>query len=242
MNTRGQLTIFIIIAVILIASILIFFSLRGDLVQNVFNSPIDEVSLFVQDCIEKEGINVIYTIGVNGGYFFPTNFSIDLGIPYYYSDGENLMPSKKEVESEISFYLGEILFLCTNNFEDFPNFDISQREIKVDTEIRDEKVVLNVNYPIRLIKGEDVSLIEDFEAEIPVRLGIVYDSVSEFMQEQIGHESICLSCMLDISLRNDLYVDMFDYDEETTVFFFRDENSKLNDKPFTWVFANKYEL
>jgi len=241
MGKRGQLTIYILIAILIVSTILIYFSLRGDILQNVISSPSDEVSLFVQDCIESEGANVIYTIGKNGGYYIPTDFSIDIGIPYYSSDGENYMPSKESVENEISFYLSEVLFLCTKNFVDFSNFNISQSEIKTNVNIDDDKISLNVNYPIRIIKGEDVSLIEEFEAEIPVRLGIVYDSISEFTQEQISHDGICLSCMLEISLKNDLFVDMFDYDDSTTVFFFRDENSKINDIPFTWVFANKYQ-
>ncbi len=35
---------------------------------------------------------------------------------------------------------------------------------------------------------------------------------------------------------------MLDYDSETVVLIFRDENSKINDIAFRYAFANKYEI
>ena len=97
-------------------------------------------------------------------------------------------------------------------------------------------------YPIKITKGESTSTIEDFKAEISIRFGIVYDSVEELMQEQLTSEGICLSCLLNISLENDLYVDLMDYDDETVLFIFIDENSKINNESLVWIFANKYKI
>tara|TARA_Y100000310_G_scaffold213829_1_gene214838 strand:+ start:14200 stop:14937 length:738 start_codon:yes stop_codon:yes gene_type:complete len=237
---KGQLTIFIIIAIFIIGGVLIFFVLKTGLIKQPLSPEAENIYSLVQSCIEQEGIKTIYTIGKNGGYFFPPEFSTESGVTYYYSGGKSYMPSKEEIENEISFYLSEILFFCTRNFVDFQDLEIKQREIKTETEIKNEEVVLNINYPITIIKEESTSVIEDFKLEIPVRLGIVYDSVAEIIQEQLTSEGICLSCLLDISLKYDLYVDMMDYDEETTIFIFRDENSKINNETFVWIFANKY--
>ncbi|HJZ18741.1 MAG TPA: hypothetical protein VJ208_01425, partial [Candidatus Nanoarchaeia archaeon] len=181
----------------------------------------------------------IYQIGKNGGYFFPPNLSTESGVAIYYSNNRTRVPSKKQVENEISFFMDEKLFFCARNFADFPDLNISQGEIKTETAIENEKIILNVNYPITIIKGEEKSAIQNFKAEIPIRAGIVYDSVSDFAGNQTS-EGICLSCMLEISEKNDLYVEMMDYNENTTIFVFRDKNSKINGMDFTWVFANKY--
>jgi hypothetical protein len=224
------------------SAIIIFFSFRTELVQDIPTLQTEGVSLLVQECIEQEGKKIIYDVGYNGGYLFPPEFSTESGIPYYYSENENYMPSKEEVENEISFYLNEMLFFCTRNFVDFKDLEIEQKEIKTETRIEDEKVILNVNYPITITKGESTSTIEDFKAEISIRFGIVYDSVEEFMQEQLTSEGICLSCLLNISLENDLYVDLMDYDDETVLFIFIDENSKINNESLVWIFANKYKI
>lgn len=239
-QTRAQLTIFIIVAIFIIGLVIIYFAFQQDLIKQPLNPDVERVYNFVQSCIEEEGIEIIYRIGDGGGYYFPPNLSTESGVPYYFYNGQNYMLTKKQIEEEISFFMNELLFFCTRNFVDFSDLNISQDEIKTKTTIEDEKVILNVNYPITIIKNEDKTLIKDFKSEIPIRLGIVYDSVAKFLQAQIGNEGICLSCLLEISEKNDLYVDMMDYDEQTTIFVFRDENSKINDETFVWVFANRY--
>tara|TARA_Y100000310_G_scaffold343977_1_gene454327 strand:+ start:1352 stop:2083 length:732 start_codon:yes stop_codon:yes gene_type:complete len=242
MLKKAQLTIFIIIAIVIVGIIVLVFSLQTGIIKQPLNPDSEKVYDFVQGCIEGEGTELVYEIGSNGGYFFSPELSTESGVAYYYSNGKNYMPSKEQVEKEISFFMNEKLFFCTRNFVDFPDLEITQREIKTQTTINENNILFDVNYPISIVKGESTSLIEDFETEIPVRLGIVYDSIEKIMQTKIGEESICLSCLLDISLENDLYVDMLDYDDETTLFIFRDENSKINNETFVWIFANKYEL
>jgi len=240
MKKKGQVTIFIIIAIILIASISLYFIFRDSLSSDEGLSPdVENVYLFVEECLENVGEDVIYTIGQGGGYYFPPALSTDSGIAYYSSNGENYMPSKEQIEDEISYFTSSKLFFCVRNFVDFPEFEITQREIKTKTEIKDEEVILDVKYPISITKGKSTTIIEDFEVEIPVRLGVVYDSVLGFIDEGV-EDGICLSCLLDISETNDLFVDMFDYDEETVIFIFKDENLKLNDADFEFIFANQY--
>ena len=241
-NKRGQVTIFIIIAILIIASVFIFFMFKGQIKQSLYSPEVESVYLFVDNCIDEVGSEVIYKIGENGGHYFPPNFTTESGVPYYYSKGKSYMPSKEEIEKEISFFVGEKLFFCTKNFIDFPNLEITQKEIKTKIIIKKDKIDLDINYPISITRGESTSIIEDFGNEIPVRLGIVYDSIEKIIKEQLNHESICLSCILDVSLENDLYVDMMDYDEKSVIFIFRDENSIINNKTYEFVFANKYEV
>ena len=243
MEKRGQVTIFIVVAIIIIGAVGLYFSLRGGLKQQVLSPETEGVYLFVQSCIEETGEDAVHNIGQNGGYFLAPEFSTSGGIPYYYSEGKNYMPSKERVGAEVSRYVNEMLFFCTRNFIDFPDFDISQEGVKTETRIGDNKIILNVEYPLRIIKGESTSIIREFNnIEIPVRLGIVYDSIGSIIQNQLTHEDICLSCILDIALENDLYVDMLDYDEETLIFVIRDKTSKINEKDFEFIFANRYQI
>ena len=240
-SKSAQLTIFIIIAIAIVSFTILFFSLKGNILLNVFSPEVGRVNSFVQNCIEDEVHETLYQIGRNGGYFFPPNITIDSGVAIYYSNGKDYMPSKNEIENEISFYLNKKLFFCTRNFVDFSDLEISQGRIQTETKIENKKIILDVNYPISISKGGSTNLIKNFKYEVPLRLGVIYDSVAEFMEQEIG-DSICLSCLLDVTLENDLYVDMIDYDEKTTIFLFRDENIKINNETFLWVFANEYKV
>ncbi len=241
LQKRGQLTIFIIIAIFIVGSTILFYSFRTGILTNIFSPEVGKVNSFVQDCIEEESHKIIYQIGENGGYFLPPNTSTDSGVAIYNSNGSNHMPSKKEVEEEISFFMDEKLFFCTRSFINFPELEITQKRIQTETQIENDKVILKINYPISISKESSTNLISDFKFEVPLRIGIIYDSIAEFMKQETS-DSICLSCLLDVTLENDLYVDMIDYDERTTIFLFRDENFKINNETFVWVFANEYEI
>ncbi|MBS3077871.1 hypothetical protein J4233_06435 [Candidatus Pacearchaeota archaeon] len=197
---------------------------------------------FVRECVEKEAVKVIYEVGKNGGYFFPPNKSTDSGVAIYYENGKDYMPSKKQIEDEISFFMNKKLFFCTKNFVDFTNLEITQGDIGTKTTIMEDEVILDVDYPITINNQGGATRINDFRFNLPVRMGIIHDSINYITQEQLSHESICASCLLEISEKNDLYVEIMDYDENTMIFIFRDENSKINEVVFVWAFANKYKI
>ena len=195
----------------------------------------DAVRNFIDNCIEETAKEAVSEIGQNGGYYFPPLASTHAGIPYYYQNGKNIMPSIGIVENQISLYMKENLFFCTKNFVQFTNYNISQGTITVDTEIQENRVILDVNYPITLSQGEDSATIEDFETEVDVRLGLIYNSIAEVVNS--SEYGICLTCLYDVADENDFYVEMLDYDEDSVVILFIDKNSKINEEDFEYVYA-----
>jgi len=240
-NRKAQLTVFIVIAILIIVFILILF-LANKKSENVLNFETGNIEGFVQDCIMKTGSETVYQTGAGGGYYFPADFSTDSGIAYYYADNKNYMPSKQDIEKEISFYVERKLFFCTKDFIDFPDYAITQGDIKVNTKIKDKEVALNIDYPISIKKGENTKLLKDFNIQIPVRLGILYDSAEGIIKEQSKYNGICLNCLLNVSSNNNFYVNMLDDSNDTIVFIFKDQNSNLEGKQFSLVFANKYKV
>jgi len=242
MKKRGQVTIFIIIALILVGIIGIYFSLTGKLdFGNPVDPAIEEVYIFTQSCIEKVAYNALSDIGRNGGYVEPTNLSAFNGLPYYISKGENHMPSKEIIEKELANYISDALPACTWGFENFPEFTIDQETVKTSTTIENDKVVLNVEYPLRIVHGEDISALKNFKnIEIPVRLGLVYDSIERMLVNQESATGVCITCITDVALENNLRVNMENYAENTIFFTVVDESSKIDEENFEFRFANKY--
>ncbi len=243
MNKKGQVTLFVIIAIIFIGGVALFFIFReGIEKKDVFTPEIENVKSFVEECVREVGEEAVYFIGVGGGYFFPPELATSEGIPYYYIDGGNKMPSKENVEKEISSYVDRSLISCTKNFEDFKELNIEQKTIKTKAKIDNEIITLSIISPISVTKADTTSIIDNFEnIEIPVRMGIVYNSIQEIMEEA-GKDGICMSCILEIDIKNDLETELWDYDENTVVFVVTDENSNINNETFIWIFANKYEI
>jgi len=228
MKKKGQVTIFIIIAIILIASVALYFVFRdkADTDEPIYIESA-QVYNFVQECLETTSKQSLYFIGLHGGYFIPPEKSTVYGVPYYIYLEDSLFPSINEIEDEISVFVESSLILCTEDFEDFGSFEIDQGKIRATTSIKDEFVFIKVNYPITIQKGESVSRIEDFEVEIPVRLSVLYNA-SEFILDSYFENSgeLCLSCLLEFQKENSLQINM-QSNEETIVYEMVDTLSNL---------------
>src|SRR3989344_5267124 len=226
LNKRAQLTIFIIIAILIVAVVALFFSLRGNLkLPGKPASPeTAEIQNFVQECLDDSLEEVVFKVGENGGYYFPPKVSTPvLEVPYYIKNNQNLMPSKENIESEISRGIERELFFCIEDFTFFENeYEITKGKITPpEVVIEPERVLIEMNYPLTIQKGDSKSKIEDFNSEVPVRLGIVYDAVAEFVSEEIKTKNYCVSCLLDILGKNDLHSINFDHDSNTKLFIIR---------------------
>ena len=240
MNKKAQVTLFVIVGILIVVFAMIYFLVLGNSSKELNLSDISSINSFVRSCIETTGNEVIFEVAKGGGYYFPPELSISSGIPIYFVNGTSYVPSKKEIEDEISFFVKESLFFCTRNFINFPEFNIVQEEINVETIIEEESVTLKVNYPLRIEQGNKVILINDFEETIDSRLGVIYDAVVEFISGQKDYEGICLNCLLELSFRRDFYVSMIDYDDETTIFLIKDRDSIYDEDYLIYAFANKY--
>ncbi|KHO54840.1 MAG: hypothetical protein QT10_C0011G0021 [archaeon GW2011_AR19] len=98
LTKRGQITIFIIISILIVAVVVLFFSLRGTLQKEKPVSPeTAEIQNFVQGCLDESLESVVFKVGENGGYYFPPKVSTPvLEVPYYIKDNNNLMPKKED--------------------------------------------------------------------------------------------------------------------------------------------------
>ncbi len=240
---KGQISIFVIIAIVIIViiAILIFLSQNNnDNPNNIVST--DNIENFVTQCIKEVGEDGISYIGMYGGYYIPPNLSIDYGIPYFFYNKKSYLPEITVIEKELSLYLNRNLKECTNNFSIIRNLDIEYGEVRTESNIKNDRVILNVQFPI-IIKKENqtVNLINFNDIIIKVRLNIIHDSIREFLEEQEKDPNkICLSCIENTTRKNNLYADMYDYDKDTMIFIFTDKNSTINGGPYFFVFANKY--
>jgi len=240
---KGQITVFIIMGILVVTGVVLFFTIKpfssgkGDI-------NTDSVRTYVLNCIEKTGKEAILSVSEGGGYVFPPENSTDSGITYYYLDRKERVPSKEILEREISSYIEDRLFFCTENFVDFPEYNITQKGVEAETSINEGSVLIDIDYPILVEKGDSKSEISKFEFSYPVRLGMLYDTVKELFGEEAFQDGICLNpCIFGKAESRDFYVDMYDFEDDNktgTIFVFEDRNSKINDKNLKFMFANEY--
>ncbi|PIN76697.1 hypothetical protein COV17_01385 [Candidatus Woesearchaeota archaeon CG10_big_fil_rev_8_21_14_0_10_36_11] len=129
MHKRGQVTIFIIVGVLLLAAVATFIFLQdtaGEIVEEqetVTLSGIqlgDNIQNYVESCITKTGEDALIYIGNHGGYYnVPPPFDPTFTLPYYFYKERDFGPSEETVTQELGKYMDDMLFFCLQNFNTF---------------------------------------------------------------------------------------------------------------------------
>ena len=200
-STRSQVTIFIIIAVLLVVAIGIVFVVRNALKTGEVTPPAgaENVGDFVTNCLKTTSENGLVLIGRQGGYYKFTNephysysgndsetdkYFTELGsitIPYY-GDGSSSaasgMPSDRGViETQLSLYIKDNIDKCLNNFSIFKQkgFEVQNGTMEVSARILDEKVIVILDYPVTTTKADFTQKKTVYSVDVPTRLKMFYD-------------------------------------------------------------------
>jgi hypothetical protein len=242
-NKLSQITPFIIIGLVLLAGITVALIVRenGSIDKKVIVPvDIDPVYSYVDDCVKKTLVNGIDYVSQKGGYYYTSDHAIDMEIAYYLYKNQNYMPSKETMEIELASYINSELQFCLNEFYDLNDFTIEGGEVSSIVKIEDDKVLLKMNYPLSITKGEKTYTLDEFESSYKVRLGVVYNVAKQIIDDQIKNtEIICIGCLYDLGVKNDVFIKSVDYQGDM-IYTITDENSKVNDKALVFNFVNKY--
>ncbi len=202
-NKSGQVTIFIIIAILIIAGIGAYFILRTTLTKTDIPENIEPIYTTFLTCLEEDTLTGINVLQSQGGYislpeFEPGSeympFSSQLNflgnpIPYwYYVSGNNIqkeqIPTETEMEQQLeSFIEGRINNCNFNSYYD-QGFEISLLESEAKATIKDNEVRVKLNANLNISIGNEGILIKDHKITVKSELGDLYDSAKKIYEEE----------------------------------------------------------
>ena len=253
MEKRGQVTVLIIVAIMVIVAAAVYLSLSNQSSTNNLRSALSKIGISQQvnvlensigECLKTTLDDAIGVIGIQGGFYTRPEASEDLGItfiPYYYDQGSFLQPSLNKIESEISDFVNEFLPFC---IEDIVIEDIllKQESIKTITKINPGEVEIQSDMQITLSKGDQTTLIEltSYPTKLNSKLNEMYE-ISEYIidSHREDPEFICINCMADMAEEKGLFVDMLSFEVPFTTLFIISEDTDSTD-PKILEFLNKY--
>ena len=243
-NKKGQVTIFIIIGILIVVGVVLYFVLSGESTeeQPQVDAEIQPIYNYVQECLDESVNEGIFYIAERGGYYNLSGVQKTsvLEIPYYIQKTSVTMISKQEMENQLSNSIKDDVLTCVD-FGQFENFEIKSETPSVTTSIEEERVDVNMEFPVNIKKGEYTYQLRDFTKTKQVRLGTIYDAISKYINEQSEiPEGFCVNCFLGISEDYDFTVDSFDTSEGSKIFIISDYRSKLNGEKLIYSFAGKF--
>ena len=256
MKKKGQVAVFIILALMLISAgaIAFFITLESSnteidsdyFAQSDIKQGVNQIQSSVLDCETLVSNDALDTIGIQGGYYNAPEKAFDLGwtsIPYYYKQGQFLMPEKSVIEDELSDYINNNLNLCLETIQ-VGDFNLSYSVPKTKTVITKDLVSFIVDLQIKIKKENKATLIElkDNPVNINSKLFEMIE-IADFIINSYKEDPdmMCVSCVLSMAHEKNLHVDSLDFlgDNKTTLIVISTNSTEIY--PVAFEFLTEYK-
>ena len=204
MNKKGQVTIFIIIAIILVASVILYFTLRTVASQEKLPAEIEVVYNSFLTCIEQNTLTGISVLESQGGYielpefepgsnYMPFSSQLDfLGTPipyWYYVSGNNIekeqVPTKENMELQLAEFVEDKIDDCDLSSFYEQGYLVSYGNAEAKAKVREESVKINLDMDLLIESQESTYTIENHDISVDSYLGKLYNQAKKiYVKEQ----------------------------------------------------------
>lgn len=225
MNKRGQVSVFVIIGIILIILILLFLFLRNRVyigpttIENL-EDQFPAIKEHIEECILQVAEPRIWQMARQGGYIETPEDTFRMyradKISYLCWNIENKQECRTRIlrihdmQEELSkFIKNDLQNLCLNiNSFNKAGIGLSQGELKVNTIIQDDVVVIEATLPIIIRRGDLVVQQSDFSQIIELPLGRLYQASRDIVntESQTGLFDTVLYSITKTQVTNKPYI------------------------------------
>lgn len=200
---KGQVTIFVIVAILIIVAGLSYFMFRDVSKKEVIPTSIEPVNTQFVQCIEDYTLEGISLLEANGGHidsvdfspgsrYYPSSSKLTFAgaeIPYwFYVSGAGIsrtqVPELEDMEKELSSYLEDKIKLCS--LQNFINdgYNIEKGLPIANVFIQDDYVDVSLDMNLFIQKGDEASSITSHETRINSNLGTLYSEAKGVFEKE----------------------------------------------------------
>ena len=240
-SKRGQVTVFIIVAILIIAIIVLFFIFRSKILPEG-STEIQEQKMqaYIENCISIGLVDGARLVGLQGGYLEAPENAVKLDISnvaYGYYLGSNTLNSKSRIENEIASYMELTLPFCLDE-EDFPEYTVALGgEVESKTTINKDSISTITKFPIGISKGDSSVLLNPkYELEVPINLGDIYETAEKIINKEIENPNfVSLTYLSELNYA----ITIISYNEKIVIYSISDENLDNPEYEYIFRFASR---
>ncbi len=197
MSKRGQVTIFVIVAILVVAAVVLYLVFRdkGGSPQTDLPADLEAPYVTFLSCLENDVGVGVSLLESQGGYIYLPEYEqgsahmpfssqlnfMGTNVPYwYYVSGNNLqreqVPTKSEMEEQLSRFVEAKIVNCNLDSYSEGSYDISLGKPEVSVEILENKILVNMDMNVAIFRAGDKAEIKNHEIEYDSSLGELYNS------------------------------------------------------------------
>jgi hypothetical protein len=194
MNLRGQVAIFVIIAILIVGGVIAYFLIRDNVGTNL-SKNLEPAYDYYLSCVEATTREGIALLGEQGGYietpefvpgsqYRPYSSQLDFfGQPvvyWMYVSGNNILkeqvPSERMMEEQLEDYIAERVSDCRFGEFEAMGYDVfvNKDDAEVSVEISDLSVSVDVDNEVLIYFEEDSAVVNSHSLDVDSKLGKFY--------------------------------------------------------------------
>jgi len=251
MQKRGQVTVFIIVGIIILAVAAgifyitsLTFEEAGDEAYQEAQIITSHIEVYLESCLEETTKTGLLFIAKQGAYYEPLiykDFSY-LQVPYYSIYGDYYFPELTRVETELANYVEDNFYLCSNlsMFEE-QGYNFTQTSYTVTPNIKTNSVDVQLDYPLKISKQSSETTLGILYAEIDTNFQEVHETAESLIELQKNvSNSIPLGDILNSTNETEFQFVTVHLNDDTVLYNLYFESSGL-DEPYLYSYLVTYE-
>lgn len=203
-SKKAQVTLFVIIAVIIIGILIAGYMFRDRLFFSSTDSQFQEVYDYYDSCIYSTAQEGIKIMGSSGGYidlpefeggseYAPFSSQLDFlgsGVPYwYYVSGNGIVneqvPSQSLMQNQLGDYIESELKRCDFSSFRLEGYEIDNNVNSVEVSISKNVVGVNVNSDLSVSRVGSSEIKKEHNVNVNSKLGKFYDLAIEIYNKEL---------------------------------------------------------
>ena len=237
-NKGAQVAIWIILAILLVVSIIIFALLNRE--PGLTSQELLNPKAYIEKCTRQSVNEALDPILEQGGFIEPENYKLYNGIKAtylcqnigYYKPCINQHPLllneiKKEVYSYVKPRIEQCFSQLKENYEK-RGYDVSLGDMSLDVSLAPSRVFVDIDRVLVISRGEEVNRYEKFKAEI---VSSVYDIGSVAIEIASQQAKYCYFEYVGYMILYPRFsIDVYSMSDSTKIYTIEDEysNEKMN--------------
>lgn len=254
LNKKAQISWFIVIGIILLIIVGLFYWYTTQVKPTELETQaeVKQISLHIKQCIARTTPLGTLLMGHQGGYISFNEFkegetiflTPERAFPYYYENGRKTMPTKEVMEQQIASYVEQSIETCLDfiAFEE-QGWDIEippEEDIKAQAKIKQDSILIELNYPLLVKKGDKTTLLAPTSAEVIVRLGTIIDIADEIINTHHSNRlGANLPTLAELNELHNVTITVIPYDDEKIIYSIYDRETLIDNAPLIFWFAIK---
>ncbi len=247
---KGQITIFIVVGILILATVGILFSLKASTEKKRMEQPLyldtQPIELYVQQCQENAVKDAILNTGKSGGYaILPEHSTTNLqdNAPYYRDGDKDYFPTAELLAQEIARYVDAALSLCLQQFEPFEKegYSIVAGTPTSTARLSQKKITLITKLPLTVSQGIQVRDLSVFTADVLAEQFHQNLQIAQAVINSLPENGICLTCFAALAEEQNTFVGVVPLGKKNYLFELQDHDYSINEESYRFRFAVRLE-